>query len=164
MNNDFSKYTSSDFGTKERAMHEDGLVKESAETTKSKKVISQRSRAQYPSSLFWYYKKGTISETMLEAGKIFAQLFYKASLHNSPQSCLKNPVKYDRSTTSPSWSAENSEGARRKIMQCYDILTPLEQDVVRNVAGLDERASGEKRVLALKTSLRALIVKFKIPI
>jgi hypothetical protein len=152
----------SDFGSVQRHAQEGGIIIEAAEKNKNGQIISERARAKYPSSLHWYYKKGTITEAMLEAGTIFAQVFEHAYASPSPQSALRNMIKVDVSRCGTS-AHEFHEGARRKLNKCYDILTPLEGNVIRDVAGLDNRASGEKRVLALKTGLRALTVYFKIP-
>jgi hypothetical protein len=154
---------SSDLGKKERYSKQGGLMIEAAELSKNGKILSQRAKAKYPSSLHWYYKKGTISEAMLEAGTIFAALFDTAQVSSSPQSCLKSMIKVDVSRGGSMWASEFAEDARRKLNKCYDLLTPLEMNVIRDVAGLDNRASGDKRVLSLKTGLRALCVYFRIP-
>ena len=154
----------SDYGTKERHGHDGGLNIEIAEKTKAGRVLLKRAKSAYPSSLHWYYKKGTITPEMLEAGTIFSYLFNNAMLVGSPQSCLRNPIKVDGSSGTGLMGAEYGEDARRKIHKCYELMTGLEQDVIRNVAGFDERASGDKRVLALKTGLRALCVYFRIPV
>lgn len=154
----------SDFGTTERWVKQGGLYKQVADRTNSGKIISKRAVSNYPSSLHWYYKKGTITFEMLEAGTIFAQLFENAQLSAQPKSCLQNLIKVDKSRGGSVWSAEFAEDARRKVNKCYDLLSSLESDVLRSVAGYDERAAGEKRVLALKTGLRALCVYFKIPV
>lgn len=153
----------SDFGNDRRRAHEGGITTAPMDVDKHGTILSKRAQAKYPSSLHWYYKKGTITQAMLEAGTIFSHLFYNVHRGSSPQSCLKNMVKVDTSRCGSVWGIEFAEDARRKLNKCYDLLTPLELNVVRDVAGLDNRASGEKRVLSLKTGLRALAVIFKIP-
>lgn len=154
----------SDFGSALRHDKDGGVRFEAAEKTKGGKVLAKRAAAAYPSSLHWYFKKGAITLAMLEAGRIFAHLYDNAALSHTPQSCLRDPIKIDTSRGTGIWGAEFAEDARRKVNKCYDILTPLEQEVIRDVAGMDERASGEKRVQALKTGLRALSVMFRIPV
>ncbi len=155
---------SSDYGTAQRNQHDGGLVIEPAERSASGRTLSTRARAAYTSSLHWYLNKGTITQPMLDAGLIFALWFNKAGIHSGPRSCLANPIRIDTSRTASDWTMAGPEDARRKIARIYEILDPLERDVIRSVAGMDERASGDRRVLALKTGLRALVTYYKIPV
>jgi hypothetical protein len=118
-------------------------------------------KTQKSSSLEWYFNKGSINKDMLEAGKIFAQHFYKASTRSRIRSCLHSPIKVDVSKTGDTQDMRN-EDAYRKLRKALTVLTPTERSVIISVAGLDERASGEKRTQALKTGLRALMVHYGI--
>lgn len=149
--------TSTDLGPSERRRHDGGISVEGPAT-------APRARAAIASTLHWYYNKGTITKPMLDAGLIFALHFHRAALHRGVRSCLSNPVKVDISKTSAGLDTEGSLQARRRIDAAYDILEPLEREVIRSVAGMDERAGGDKRVIALKTGLRALVTFYKLPV
>lgn len=142
------------FATPERSRQNGGVEIEAVDRKATGEVVQVRHKAKITCKLDWYLKAGTITEDMWKAGNLFTFYFFCAGKQPRTTPMYGDFVS-GRKGHDPFASKTDYQ---IRLETALSVLTPEEQDVVWDVCGNDQYASGGGRTRALVTGLRALTV------